>query len=97
MEHPSPPTADTERDPKGEKTLFLIYFGQIRERAGLSGETLRTRASTPRALYAELQNLYGFDLPFSHVRVAIGGVLKDRDILLAPDDTVVFLPPFGGG
>lgn len=79
------------------RTVSLVHFGAIREKIGLSCETLVTEAATPRALYRELEERYGLEIPLSALSVAVNGILCDVDEPFGSGSTIIYLPPFGGG
>jgi molybdopterin converting factor small subunit len=72
------------------------YFAILRERAGKTREEVRTVASTPAELFAELGERHGFPrLP--SLKVAINDEFRDWNTALADGDSVVFIPPVAGG
>ncbi|BAM06192.1 MoaD/ThiS family protein [Leptospirillum ferrooxidans] len=79
------------------RTFFMVYFGPIREKAGRLEEEILTNARTPESLYEEIRKKYDLEYPFSLLRVAVNGTFTNPDDSLVHGDTVVFLPPFGGG
>lgn len=90
MERLDPGAAATRR-------IEVQYFALLREQAGRGSESLATSARTPRELYAELQQRYGFTLPAELLRVAINDEFGEWSQPLAAGDTVVFIPPVAGG
>lgn len=78
-------------------SLNMRYFALFREQRGLDAEALATSAATPQALYAELSARHGFSLPSDSVRVAVNDRFVAMDTPLNDSDTVVFIPPVGGG
>lgn len=78
-------------------TYRLRWFASLAERAGCSEETVASRATTPRELYAELAARHGFDLAPQRLRVAVGGAFVDWSHGLRDGDEVVFVPPVSGG
>ena len=77
--------------------IKVQYYALLREQAGRSAETLSTRASTPRELYAELAQRYPFTLPADLLRVAVNAEFGDWSQPLKAGDAVVFIPPVAGG
>lgn len=77
--------------------LRIQYYALFREQAGRSEESLTTTATTPAALYAELQLRYPFKLAAEQLKVAINTDFRDWSAPLADGDTVVFIPPVAGG
>ena len=77
--------------------LQLQYFAILREQAGKRSETLRTAATTPAQLYAELQQRYGFKLAATQLKVAINNEFRDWQYTLKSGDVVTFIPPVAGG
>ncbi|MHB1606919.1 MAG: MoaD/ThiS family protein [Leptospirales bacterium] len=80
-----------------EISISLVYFGAIREKTGVSEETVLTTSQTPRNLYQELDLQYSLGFPLSRLRVAVDGKIADPDEIIASGSTVIYLPPFGGG
>jgi molybdopterin-guanine dinucleotide biosynthesis protein A len=91
---PSPHTAKASSTPL---KLKVQYYALFREQAGKSEETLETFASTPEALYRELQVRYPFKLAPEQLKVAVNSDFSDWQSQLASGDTVVFIPPVAGG
>ena len=79
------------------REIRVQYYALLREQAGRSGETLSTRARTPRELYVELAARYPFTLPADMLRVAVNAEFGEWTQPLEPGDAVVFIPPVAGG
>lgn len=79
------------------KTVQVQYFALLREKRGLSGESVQTTADTPRGLYDELRSRHGFPLEPDRLRVVINETFVDWDVPLNEGDAVVFIPPVAGG
>ena len=77
--------------------IEVQYFAVLRERAGLSRETVETAAATAADLYDELATRHDFGLPRSLLRVAVNDEFADWSRPLAAGDRVVFIPPVAGG
>lgn len=77
--------------------LRVQYFALLREQAGRRDETVTTRASTPRELFAELTARHRFTLSPDHLKVAVNADFADWSRPLKSGDTVVFIPPVAGG
>lgn len=77
--------------------LRVQYYALFREQAGRSEEILRTAATTPAALYAELQTRYPFQLAPGQLKVAVNADFCDWNAPLSSGDVVVFIPPVAGG
>lgn len=75
----------------------IKYYAVLRERAGLSAETLVTAAATPAAVYAELDAKHGFALDRAVMRVAINDDFGEWNATLKDGDELVFIPPVAGG
>jgi molybdopterin synthase sulfur carrier subunit len=80
-----------------ERELTVMYFGLLSERRGLASERVAVAATTPRELYAQLNESHGLGLAPEHFRVAVNDAFADWDAPLAAGDTVAFLPPMSGG
>jgi molybdopterin-guanine dinucleotide biosynthesis protein A len=77
--------------------LRVQYFALLREQAGRRDETVSTRASNPRELFAELAARHRFTLAPDHLKVAVNAEFADWSRPLKAGDTVVFIPPVAGG
>jgi molybdopterin synthase sulfur carrier subunit len=81
--------------------MKILYFAWVRERIGLPGEEVDTKAATVRDLIAELRvREERYDLAFSDLsslRVALDQELSDFDGSLAGVREVAFFPPMTGG
>ena len=80
-----------------EKTVHVRYFAAFREHAGISEESLATRAATAGDLFASLEHRHGSSEPQGHCKVAINDEMATWDDKLADGDTVLLFPPVGGG
>ena len=78
-------------------TVTVRYFASLRERRGLTEETLTTAATTPAALYAELRGQHGVPLPLERVRAVLNDEFTRWEAPLRSGDAVAFLPPVAGG
>jgi len=82
-------------------TLTVLYFAWLRERIGVSQESVTTGAVTVADLIAELSaREERYALAFSDlraVRVALDQDLRDFDAPLAGVREVAFFPPMTGG
>jgi len=77
--------------------LTVHYFGLLAERRGLSEEHLTTSATTPAALYAELDERHSLGLATSDFRAAVNDEFVAWDHPLSNNDSVALLPPMSGG
>ena len=77
--------------------ITIRYYGQLRDLADKSEETLPTSTDGPAEIYAKLSQQYRFPLEQSHVRVAINDAFADWNTPLADGDLLVFIPPVAGG
>jgi molybdopterin synthase sulfur carrier subunit len=77
--------------------VHLQYYAQLREQAGMSGEQVKTAATSLRELYDELRLRRGFSLAADVLKVAVNAQFSAWDRPLCDGDTVVFIPPVAGG
>ena len=77
--------------------IHIQYFAQLREERGCASETLKTKASTPALLFAELHEMYGFSLGQDIFKAAVNDEFASWDKPLEDGDTVVFIQPVAGG
>ena len=80
-----------------EKTVHIRYYAFLREERGLSDETVKTLAHTPKELYKELGTRHHFRLKEDLLKVAVNDAFSPWDAPLKNEDTVVFIPPVSGG
>lgn len=82
-------------------TVDVVYFAWVRERIGLPGETLETKATTVAELVAELRTREErYDLAFSDLsalRVAVDQQMTDFNASLSGAREIAFFPPMTGG
>lgn len=79
------------------KEIRIDYYAVFREQRGLSSETRSTDASTVEELYLELQREFGFKLPLTSVRAAVGDAFVELKHPIQTGEKVVFIPPVAGG
>jgi molybdopterin converting factor subunit 1 len=77
--------------------IQVRYFAILREQAGKTEEAVSTTATTPAALFTELQKRYPFTLATEQLKVAINAEFRDWHTQLRDGDSVVFIPPVAGG
>lgn len=82
---------------EAKKIIHIRYFALLRERCGVSDETVKTAAATPWQLYQELAKRHTLNIPTETLRVAINDSFEPWDTLLKDQDKVVFIPPVAGG
>ncbi len=75
----------------------VCYFGLLTDRRGLTNERVTSSATTPAALYAELDAAHGLGLAIADFRAAVNDAFVPWDHPLAENDTVALLPPMSGG
>jgi molybdenum cofactor guanylyltransferase len=78
-------------------SVKIGYHAMLREKRGLSEETVSTYAHTAAGLYAELQYLHRFPLKHEQLRVAKNSDFTDWQSSVTDGDEFVFLQPFSGG
>jgi len=79
------------------KTVKVRYFAVLRERRGLSEETLETTCETVGELVNELVGSLRLGLPVSLIRVAIGTEFVDDNAPIESGMELVLIPPVAGG
>lgn len=80
-----------------DKNLHVQYFALLKDERGVSHEELRTKASNPRELYAQLKRAHKFSLDDARLKVAVNERFESWDYSLKDNDRVVFVPPVAGG
>lgn len=79
------------------KRVTVRYFAVLRERRGLSEETVETTASTLGELLTDLIAAHRLGLPPSLIRVAVGTDFAETDQELVDGMQLVLIPPVAGG
>lgn len=77
--------------------VHIEYFALLREQRGVREEIVDSAATTPGALYRELQTRYHFSLSADRIRAAINDEFVRADVPLRDGDRIVFIPPVAGG
>jgi molybdopterin synthase sulfur carrier subunit len=77
--------------------VTVFYYASLREKAGVSSETVTTSMLTVGSLYDELKTRYGFNLDVELLRFAQNDTLVSHDAVLSDNASVVFIPPVSGG
>jgi len=79
------------------KRVTVRYFAVLRERRGLSEETVETTASTLGEFLTELIATHRLGLPISLIRVAVGTDFAENSQELKDGMHLVLIPPVAGG
>lgn len=75
----------------------VLYFGLLAERRGTAEETAESAATTPAALYGELDAAHGLGLSMANFRVAVNDEFAAWDAEIKSGDVIALLPPMSGG
>lgn len=75
----------------------VLYFGLLAERRGVPEETVESTASTPVALYTELDAAHQLGLSVANFRVAVNDEFAAWDAEIKSGDVIALLPPMSGG
>ena len=78
-------------------TVTVCYYGLLAERRGLADERVTSAATTPAALYAELDAAHALGLSTADFRVAVNDEFVSWEHPLSEKDSLAFLPPMSGG
>ena len=79
------------------RAINVRYFATLKDKAGLSSETVSTSAETASDLYRELKTRFAFPLEEEHLKVSINREYRPFSSSLNAGDEVVFIPPVSGG
>ena len=77
--------------------VTVLYFASLREAAGIGMEQVESSAIDLQALYLELQQRHGFQLPVNRLRVAMQGEFVQWSDALREGSEIAFIPPVSGG
>ena len=77
--------------------VHIRYFAVLRDRRGVSEETLQIEPMTARELADRLTVQHQLDLPAPLIRIAVNGEFVEDSQVLSDGDTVVLIPPVAGG
>ncbi len=75
----------------------VTYYAMLRERRGLSVETIQTEAAGLGALYDDLAGKYGLPTERHHLKVAVNDQFASWENSFASGDRIAFIPPVSGG
>ena len=75
----------------------VLYFGLLAERRGMAEETVESSATTPAALYRELDAAHRLGLSTANFRVAVNDEFATWDGEIKSGDVIALLPPMSGG
>lgn len=78
-----------------EKSIQLLFFGELAEVCGSDSMEFEVYADTDR-LHLEVLRRFP-ELAHKRYRMAVNQSLIEGTRILSPGDTVAFLPPFAGG
>ena len=78
-------------------TISVCYYGLLAERRGFAEERVTSAATTPAALYAELNAAHALGLSTADFRVAVNDEFVSWDHPLGEGDRIALLPPMSGG
>ena len=79
------------------KIIHISYYALLREKRGVSQETVTTQAQTVLDLYQELIEKHKFSLNSNLLKVAINDEVCSWEAELGGGDRVIFIPPVAGG
>ncbi|MEI8280880.1 MAG: MoaD/ThiS family protein [Armatimonadota bacterium] len=77
--------------------VHIRYFAVLRDRSGVSGETIETRTQSVRELVDELIVSRGLGLPSSLIRIALNESFVEDQVLICDGDEITLIPPVSGG
>jgi len=77
--------------------VHVEYFASLRDKSGISQESLVTGCATPEDLYREVAARHSFPPSRESLSVAVNEQFAEWSCRLRDGDRVVFLTPFAGG
>jgi molybdopterin converting factor small subunit len=75
----------------------IQYFGLLAERRGLADETVASAATTPAAIYQEIDSRDPLGMAMNDLRAVVNDEFASWDQPLKEGDRIAFLPPMSGG
>lgn len=78
-------------------TITILYFGQLKEQAGVMEETITTELTTIADLYHNRATERGIAVSANSLKFARNEVFCDSLETLNDGDTIAFMPPMSGG
>ena len=77
--------------------ITVLYFGQLKEQAGMASESLEMENATVAELYRQLKERHGLSMPFENLRAARNETFCKGTEAIRADDVIAFMPPMSGG
>lgn len=77
--------------------VHIRYFAVLRDRSGISEETIEVKFRSVRELIDELIVSRSLGLPSSLIRIALNGSFVDDQTLVKDGDEITLIPPVSGG
>lgn len=78
-------------------TYSIQYFGLLAERRGRTDETIISAASTPGAVYQEIDGRVPLGTAMKDLRAVVNDEFASWNQPLNNGDRIAFLPPMSGG
>lgn len=75
----------------------IQYFAVLRDRSGISKETIEVNVQSVRELIDEIIVSRSLGLPPSLIRIALNGSFVDDQTLIKDGDEITLIPPVSGG
>ena len=80
------------------QTIKVEYFAILKDFSGKDSETITiAEVATPKSVFTQLSNKYGFLIALNEMRVAVNDEFSTIDHPLKANDKLVFIPPVAGG
>lgn len=80
------------------KTIQILYFASLAEKAGRDEEMLSVdERATLGEIYGQLKDKYQFDLAQNELAIAINHHIGNWQLSVKQGDVVAFIPPVAGG
>ena len=79
------------------KNVVVQFYAALREKRGLTKETVKTKAVTVKDLYLELDQKSHFSISMDILKVAVNDSFVDWNRKIKTGDKILFIPPVAGG
>jgi sulfur-carrier protein len=77
--------------------VTILYFGQLKEQAGMAREVIDSKGNTVAEIYQELKERHGLSMSFDNLRAARNETFCEGTDQVMDKDVIAIMPPMSGG